>query len=1104
MTKKELTEFNDDINAIEKRMFDHELKDFQKATVDHVMELFTHGQNKVLIADEVGLGKTLVAKGVILKMAKLRFNKEKDDLFRVVYICSNLSIAKQNIRRLNIYGDGNKEFVTIENGSDTRLSMQHLKIAEWDRTIQQNKKAGQTHIIPLTPDTSFEMSGKGGNVDERVLMWIVLRKKYMKKRKELKILLRKGVSETTWERKCEHYRKRIQKCSDNYLKFIRSEISKDNKEYRKVHRKDGIEAPLDLLTQYLNNTKGTVIRANEVITKLRMMFARVSADMLEPDLVIMDEFQRFESLLESKDSDTEMGVLMRKFLGSDREKVRDKARVLLLSATPYKLYATREDIDAAGGVDEPYKEFIHVIDFLGDKEADSVKDAWGEYSRTIRNLKKADKSGLSIEEKAKAEDLLYGYMCRTERISVMESEDYIDDADAKNKKVIAINQYDIASYLAASELLNYGDIGCSVLSEYIKSCPYIFSFMRDYKVKADIREFYENNYNDVKANEESWLNRLLWIDDKAVKNYDELERTNARLEKLKEIAFENNSELLLWVPPSRPYYKLQGAFADSEGFSKTLVFSSWEMVPRMIGAMVSYEAERLTVGRVQKGTADLKKSVKGYSADNRYPSKRLDSDSVGARCLWYPSETLSKLYDPIESINKRESLEKIENRARKSIEAKLKGLGISVADRYKKRKGDKPFYIIPILLDYVNDPDSVISWLDYFESSSIEESKEMRSYARELKRYFHNESDEDPETIVDSVIRDVIGDTVSTEMMRVFVDMAIASPAVCFYRSFGKNKEYAYELGRRIVGYFNSPEASAAIQLAEKGADDGRHWMSVLKYCKNGCFQAMVDEYKHILSDSVGGSYVDRNKQIYECMKNDLRLQTAIYDVDTYNAFDARVNNKSEEAASKKALRMRAHYAVAFVNSGTDDEKTATRKDSIRGAFNSPLRPFILATTSIGQEGLDFHNYCRRIMHWNLPSNPVDLEQREGRINRYKCLAIRQNVALEYGKREFKKDIWNEMFTAAAKGERKRGQPELIPYWCFGKNQRVKIERIVPMYPQSRDIERYDRLIKFLSLYRLSMGQPRQQELLEYLMAEGDDTEWLKEYFINISPFSKK
>ena len=61
----------------------------------------------------------------------------------------------------------------------------------------------------------------------------------------------------------------------------------------------------------------------------------------------------------------------------------------------------------------------------------------------------------------------------------------------------------------------------------------------------------------------------------------------------------------------------------------------------------------------------------------------------------------------------------------------------------------------------------------------------------------------------------------------------------------------------------------------------------------------------------------------------------------------------------------------------------------------------MLASTSIGQEGLDFHAYCRRIVHWNLPHNPIDFEQREGRINRFMCLAIRQNVAKKYGSVHF-------------------------------------------------------------------------------------------------------
>ena len=67
---------------------------------------------------------------------------------------------------------------------------------------------------------------------------------------------------------------------------------------------------------------------------------------------------------------------------------------------------------------------------------------------------------------------------------------------------------------------------------------------------------------------------------------------------------------------------------------------------------------------------------------------------------------------------------------------------------------------------------------------------------------------------------------------------------------------------------------------------------------------------------------------------------------------------------------------------GPLEQSLRSRKTAVREAFNSPFWPFVLATTSVGQEGLDFHLYCRDIVHWNLPSNPVDLEQREGRINR--------------------------------------------------------------------------------------------------------------------------
>lgn len=59
-----------------------QLKDFQCATVERIDELFKHGQNRVLVADEVGLGKTLIARGTIAKTAIIQYEAH-DEIFRV-------------------------------------------------------------------------------------------------------------------------------------------------------------------------------------------------------------------------------------------------------------------------------------------------------------------------------------------------------------------------------------------------------------------------------------------------------------------------------------------------------------------------------------------------------------------------------------------------------------------------------------------------------------------------------------------------------------------------------------------------------------------------------------------------------------------------------------------------------------------------------------------------------------------------------------------------------------------------------------------------------------------------------------------------------------
>ena len=92
-----------------------QLTDFQSATVEEAC-LRLIGPNgprgRLLVGDEVGLGKTLVARGVIAKLLlnALKHRKLKRP-FRVVYICSNLALAQENTNKLAVFrGEGTDQW----------------------------------------------------------------------------------------------------------------------------------------------------------------------------------------------------------------------------------------------------------------------------------------------------------------------------------------------------------------------------------------------------------------------------------------------------------------------------------------------------------------------------------------------------------------------------------------------------------------------------------------------------------------------------------------------------------------------------------------------------------------------------------------------------------------------------------------------------------------------------------------------------------------------------------------------------------------------------------------------------------------------------------
>lgn len=637
------------------------LKDFQRATVERIAELYRGNINRVLVSDEVGLGKTLIARGTIAKFAKLR-REEGDDLVKVVYVCSNSAIAEQNLNKLKISDE-----LTTENISDSRLSMQHLKIAlqESDPDIKNN----YIQLIPLTPHTSFHIGNSEGTVNERALMFAILKRvpsfaQYLKKLEELMVCYAKKA----WKDWCKTwYEQQVIECDNKsggrYLRDICSSVEQE----LNAKQTNGLTVFEELVKFFNGEYSGS---KTSIIVKLRTVFAKISIDKLQPDLVIMDEFQRFKDLLNA-DKQSETGMLADKFF-SDTQ-----TRMLLLSATPYKMYSTLDEIEEENA-DEHYDEFLSVLKFLNmTDEADAkFRKIWSDYSVQLKEY--ASGSRAVLQAKKNAENALYSHICRTERMEAEGSADIVDDSAVQTS--LDISGADISSYIQMSKLLD-GIVKYSVPSDYVKSCPYLLSFMRDYKLKRDIDTYFKSHPDEVgKLNRETFF-----IKKKTLAGYEKIPCNNARLENIMGRSLENNAELLLWVPPSKSYYTPAYPFANAQNFTKTLIFSSWEMVPRMIASLLSYEVERKTVAPLAKKEG---KDI-GYFANDsdddteesnkrRYPLPKLnfalkegEPAAMSLFCLIYPSKFLAECYNPVDCLNRGLSLKEITQEVKQRISVEL-------------------------------------------------------------------------------------------------------------------------------------------------------------------------------------------------------------------------------------------------------------------------------------------------------------------------------------------------------------------------------------------------------------------------------------------------
>lgn len=990
--------------------------DFQAATAEHVLEAYKSGQKRVLVADEAGLGKTTVASEVVNRVKKELKNEVLDDdgLYCIVYVCCNLQIAQQNIDTISNEGE------TVDL-AQSRLSMQHF--VYYRKKVELKALGKDTLVLSLTPATSFQMSWGIGSANERALMYACLSllpeflsHNMLDKLSEILV----GRAQKSWKGLSEDYYNKVRYA--NMAEYRKAIVEALTSKLTQMYSKE--ETYMQRLIRLCNSEHNKQWKEDIYYFKidLRKIFADISLEILKPDLVIMDEFQKFSSLIDTdKATETEENMIARKFFANK------DTYILLLSATPYKPYTTLEELNDTNN-DEQYRDFHRLMDFLHSKEDEKIefKTIWREYSSALKHLGKETDTTIGDKHNL-AETMLYSVMGRTERAN----DGIIQEVLPSLTDYLSVG--DIASFIQMQRLIDNCRKLCekvySAPIDYTKSSAYQLSFMDNYKLKDTIARAWNNGAGKgIKKD-------CVLLDSNEVENYTLEDYKNARLGYIIDAIFGKGKkstgvESLLWIPASHPYYTQQpNIFTKNESFSKYLIFSSWGMVPKMLGCLISYETERRLFRR-SNDTYHKEESQLLKDAPNNNKTKALT-------LMHTVSTYLADVYDPEDNFGK--PLSDIKRQVENKLKSKLKELVNKHEDKNRNRVKRVSSLDIYQLLVALDNPE-----------------EEIRS--------------------------------IPLEAEAILSEMAIGAPAMCLYRIFKRlgdinAKQHAEEVAKELIGIFNNRHGIAAVRKICKYHSN--YFQNVISYCIQGNLQAVLDEFVHMIGE---------NKRPIDIVK---RMK------ESFGPSYPQPVNTIQTFGKEKKYSMRKHFAVDFGSNKQTDENIK-HSTNVRSAFNSPFRPFVLASTSIGQEGLDFHWYCRKLIHWNLPSNPQNLEQREGRINRYKCLSVRRNVAKLY------KDIfnWNDIFSKAAT-ELKGDNSEMIPFWYLPLNDKLfdnirteMIERIVPMYPLSEDVSRYSQLIKVLSLYRLTMGQPRQEELVQ-MLASKISQEQIKQLLFDLCPFSR-
>jgi hypothetical protein len=1014
---------------------------------------------RFLVADEVGLGKTFVARGLIAKIVDHLWDTV--NRIDIVYICSNSSIARQNISRLN-----------ITEANDVALPSRITLLPTVVHDLERNK----LNLVSLTPQTSLDLRSSLGLAEERALLYWMLPSDW-----KSSFAAACNALQGTADR--ERFRNRV-----NTFNKDRVDRSLSEKYLERLSRNSDLAGEFRLLCDRFAVSRQNIPDEDrelqrKVIGALRMELARSCLQALEPDLIILDEFQRFKNLMDGTDPAAELASDLFSF---------DGARVLLMSATPYKMFTTA---DEASG-DDHYRDFLQTVQFLYNDEAASAKFKLllSAYQDELLRLS-GDDSGAVRARRIAVQEGLRQVMVRTERLAVTQDRNGMLSEVAP--KSLRLRTNDLHSYVALARVakaLDHHDV-----VEYWKSAPYVLNFMDDYKLKRDFETSADGSDSKLVKVLGAFPQSMLSWDD--VERYRELDPANARLRALLSDTVGAGMWRLLWMTPALPYYGLSGPFEayNSADLTKRLVFSSWQVVPKVVASLLSYEAERLMFQGVVAGE---ERPNSQEAREKRRPLLRFarsDGRLTGLPLfsLLYPAVTLAETGDPLSYLRKSDSAEPPTSaEVLHWITEKISGLLELLPGSDQSGPTDERWYwAAPILLDLHFHPESTRNWFGQAHIAGIwsgESSEAEMGAPADAQEAVADGSEAWRDHI--SEAQKLVAGRISlgarpSDLSHVLALVALGAPAIVALRALSRISGGEKSFGRfalrndaAVVGWsfrtlFNLPEVTAMIRTINT---EEPYWLRVVEYCVCGCLQSVMDEFVHFLLEDLGVAYRPAGEAVHKIadrIRGVLQLRTATLGVDAITV------DSEAQRISMNTERMRVRFGARYGAKQSDDTVAGIRQDDVRAAFNSPFWPFVLCSTSVGQEGLDFHPYCHAVVHWNLPSNPVDLEQREGRVHRYKGHAVRKNVARLHNvsaRVDKHDDPWASMFQAAL-AARDTNATDLVPFWVLTMENGAKIERHVPALPLSRDASRAEMLRRALAVYRMAFGQARQEDLVAYL-----------------------